>query len=169
VKTTNGSSWTTLGNVTYLGSASGVKSMAVFDDGNGPALYAGGTFTSIGGVPAKDIAKWQEGAWTSLGTGIFGPSGGVVYALASHDDRSGQALYVGGSFTTAGGLPASAIAKWQGGEWTSLGSLDWATPVWVGALRVFCDGNGSALYAGGQFGRVDGMPSLNIARWGCQP
>jgi hypothetical protein len=33
----------------------------VFDDGSGggPALYAGGVFTTAGGMPANNIAKWQ--------------------------------------------------------------------------------------------------------------
>ena len=30
-----------------------VTALAVFDDGSGPALYAGGGFTSMGGVAAN--------------------------------------------------------------------------------------------------------------------
>jgi len=32
--------------------------MTVFDDGSGPALYAGGFFTQAGGVPVNYIARW---------------------------------------------------------------------------------------------------------------
>jgi hypothetical protein len=40
-----------------------VFALTVFDDGTGPALYAGGTFNSAGGVPASRIAAWRcEGA-----------------------------------------------------------------------------------------------------------
>src|SRR3989304_1334503 len=36
-----------------------VYSMAVFHDGTEPALYAGGAFTTAGGVSAANIAKWN--------------------------------------------------------------------------------------------------------------
>ena len=37
----------------------GVFSLVAFGDGSGSALYAGGAFTSIGGVPATGIARWD--------------------------------------------------------------------------------------------------------------
>ena len=40
------------------------------------------------------------------------------YALAV----SGTDLYAGGYFTTAGGVPANCIAKWNGSAWSALGS-----------------------------------------------
>jgi hypothetical protein len=36
-----------------------VRALAVFDDGNGPALYASGDFTLAGGVAANYIARWD--------------------------------------------------------------------------------------------------------------
>ncbi len=42
----------------------------------------------------------------------------TVYALAV----SGTNLYAGGWFTTAGGVPANYIAKWDGSAWSALGS-----------------------------------------------
>ena len=41
-----------------------------------------------------------------------------VYALAV----SGTNLYAGGDFTTAGGVSANYIAKWDGSAWSALGS-----------------------------------------------
>jgi len=52
-----------------------VSTLAVFDDGGGPALYAGGGFTTAGGVGANRIAKWNPGlpgSWSALATGIPG-------------------------------------------------------------------------------------------------
>jgi hypothetical protein len=49
---------------------SGVDALAVFDDGTGPALYAGGLFGTAGGLPANRIAKMGRhsvdpgGQWT---------------------------------------------------------------------------------------------------------
>jgi hypothetical protein len=84
---------------------------------SGTDLYAGGTFTTAGGLPANRIAKWNGSAWSALGAGI-GPAGFTVYALTV----SGTDLYAGGDFTTAGGVPAIHIAKWNGSAWSPLGS-----------------------------------------------
>jgi hypothetical protein len=90
-----------------------VFALAVFDDGSGPALNAGGWFDTAGGVAVNNIARWDGNAWSALS----GPSGtgvsGGVYALAAFDDGSGPALYAGGRFDTAGGLPSSHIAAWR--------------------------------------------------------
>ncbi|MFH0982846.1 MAG: hypothetical protein V2A79_15090, partial [Planctomycetota bacterium] len=80
----------------------------VFDDGTGPALYAGGYFTWAGDVPANSIAKWNGTQWSALGSGM----NRYVHALTVFDDGTGPALYAGGSFTTAGGLASSYIASW---------------------------------------------------------
>ena len=47
-----------------------------------------------------------------------GWNGNVVYALAV--DGAGN-LYAGGEFTTAGGVTANNIAKWDGSAWSALG------------------------------------------------
>jgi hypothetical protein len=84
-----------------------VDALAVFDDGSGAALYAGGTFTSAVGVAANSIAKWNGSSWSALGSGV----NGTVNALTVFDDGSGPALYAGGSFNVS---PAgdSFLAKW---------------------------------------------------------
>jgi hypothetical protein len=33
--------------------------MAVYDDGDGPALYVGGDFSAAGGIPVNSIARWK--------------------------------------------------------------------------------------------------------------
>ena len=52
------------------GMNSTVVALTVFDDGTGAALYAGGMFTTAGGVSANSIAKWNGSAWSPLGSGI---------------------------------------------------------------------------------------------------
>src|SRR5262249_37765159 len=47
-----------------------VLALAVFDDGTGPALYAGGYFTEAGGVQVNHIAKWDGTQWSPLGSGM---------------------------------------------------------------------------------------------------
>ncbi len=135
-----------------------VLATAVFNSGTGPALYAGGLFTTAGGVAANRIAKWDGQNWTALGDG----ANDAVRALAVFDDGTGPALYAGGLFTTAGGVAANRIAKWDGTQWASLGT---GIDSFVLALAVFDDGRGPALYAGGDFITAGGRPSLYVGKW----
>jgi hypothetical protein len=73
-------------------------------------------------------------------------------------DGSGN-LYAGGTFTTAGGAPASRVARWDGMGWHALDSgMDGN----VNALAV--DGSGN-LYAGGLFATAGGAPASFVAGW----
>ncbi len=87
-----------------------------------------------------------------------------VHALTVFDDGTGAALYAGGWFTMAGGVAANRIAKWNGTQWSPLGS---GMNNEVDALTVFNDGTGAALYAGGSFTFAGGRPSSRIAAWRC--
>ncbi len=158
----DGASWSPLGE----GTNGEVLALTVFDDGSGPALYAGGIFTTAGGVPAKRVAKWDGKAWTTLGEGVDGVSSFWVYDFAVFDDGTGPALFVGGNFDTAGGLPANSIARWDGKSWSPVGGgVSGGTGGEVRALMVFNDGTGPALYAGGSF-TIAGDTTVNrIAKW----
>ncbi|MFH0982498.1 MAG: hypothetical protein V2A79_13310, partial [Planctomycetota bacterium] len=160
----NGTQWSALGSGMAGGTYLGVSALTVFDDGTGPALYAGGDFTTAGGVPASRIAKWNGTQWSALGSGMSGAYS-YVSALTIFDDGTGPALYAGGNFTTAGGVPANYIAKWNGTQWSALGSGMGGTEPNVIALTVFDDGTGPALYAGGWFTTAGGVPANYIAKW----
>jgi RHS repeat-associated protein len=125
--------------------------LALAMDGSGN-LYAGGGFTTAGGISASYIAKWNGRVWSALGSGM----NFWVSALAM--DGSGN-LYAGGGFTTAGGISASYIAKWNGTVWSALGS---GMNAWVYALAM--DGSGN-LYAGGGFTTAGGISANYIAKW----
>jgi hypothetical protein len=103
-----------------------VFAIRVYDDGSGPALYAGGTFTTSGGPALHSISKWNGLAWSPLAGGVSGGALPSVNALTVIDDGSGPALFAGGNFSSS---PAgdSSIAKWGGcsappSPWTDLGS-----------------------------------------------
>jgi hypothetical protein len=146
--------------------------MKVFNDGTGNALYVAGRFTSAGGVPANNVARWNGTSWSSLGTGSANGVINTVHALTVFDDGlgGGPALYAGGLFTTAGGVTANRIARWNGTSWSGLGTGS-ANGVGstVRALTVFDDGlgGGEALYAGGDFTSAAGgtVQANRIARW----
>jgi len=108
------------------------------------------------------VAKWDGSSWSPLGSGVSS----TVYALAVFDDGTGDALYVGGAFSTAGGAAVDGIAKWDGTSWTPLAvGLDSS----VSALAVFDAGlgDGPALIAGGNF-TISPAGDQHLARWqGC--
>jgi hypothetical protein len=117
-------------------------------------LYVGGDFTSIGGVSANYIAKWDGSKWSSLGMGLSAP----VSSLAV----MGASLYVGGSFSTAGQLEANRIARWDGNSWSAMtqGFVNGVNNN-VTALAV----KGRTLYVGGYFSNAGGAVARHIARW----
>ena len=78
------------------------------------------------------------------------------------DDGSGPALFAAGEFTTAGGVAAERVARWNGSSWSAPGSGVSDT---VLALAVFDDGSGPALYAGGEFTRAGGSVARHVAKW----
>jgi hypothetical protein len=159
----NGSSWSTLGSgvggITYPA----VLSLAAFDDGNGSALFAGGYFTMAGHVTANNIAKWNGSSWSAPGTGMPGQYSGSVSALTVFDDGSGPALYAGGKFTSAGGVATAKIAKWNGSNWSPLGSGIFGSE--LRALAVSDTGGGPALFAGGQFVKAIDSGDAYLAQW----
>src|SRR5690606_34508009 len=161
----DGSAWTPLSGGGVSGGpepgGTQIHTLAVFDDGSGPALYVGGNFTRAGGVPANRIDRWDGSAWTPRGEGVSSSSGMSVGTVSVFDDGTGPALYAGGSFLTAGGATVRGIARWDGAAWTPLGD-------WIGgvrALTVFDDGTGPALYAGGSFFAASGAIGNGMARW----
>ena len=144
-----------------------VRAMTTYDDGSGPALYIAGKFARAVQsnntiVHANNIARWDGESWSALGDGLEHSGLMSVLALQVFDDGGGPALYAAGSFTLADGQPAARIARWDGSEWSPLGSGFNTTPT---SLAVFDDGSGPALYAAGNFS-LSGSTTVNrIARW----
>ncbi len=154
----DGETWRALGS----GIGGQVDALCTFDDGSGPALYAAGSFTSAGGVSANRIAKWNGSAWSALGSGLGGGGSTRVAALTVFDDGSGRALYVAGTFASAGGVAAAGIAKYDASGWSALGS-GLNGPGY--AIAAFGSGESSALYVGGSFSAAGGQSASSIAQW----
>ena len=143
-----GGNWSPLGS----GFNNNVWALTVY---NGE-LIAGGSFTTAGGVNAKSIAKWNGNSWAPLGSGLeSGTSSPCVRAFTIYNGE----LIVGGIFTTAGGVNANNIAKWNGSSWSSLGSGMNYDGVYT--LTVY----NSELIAGGIFTTAGGVYANNIAKW----
>jgi hypothetical protein len=95
----------------------------------------------------SDDANWDP---RFAGAGV----NNTVRALA----WDGTNLYVGGDFSSAGGVAASRIARWNGTNWSTLGS---GMNNQVEALAW----DGTGLYAGGFFTTAGGVLASRIARW----
>ncbi len=98
-----------------------ITSSVVFDDDgpgpHAPALFVSGRFTSIGGIAANSLAKWNGTLWSPVGQGVTGVRDLVVY----DDDGPGPhlpALYTLGILNNT-----LSLLKWDGIQWTSLASL----------------------------------------------
>ena len=79
----------------------------------GPNLFVGGAFTRAGGTAVNYVARWDGTNWGDLDGGVtpvWIPYSSPVDALLVQSN----VLYVGGSFTTAGGVPATNVARWIG-------------------------------------------------------
>jgi hypothetical protein len=154
----NGMSWRGYGQGS-TGSGT-VTCAAFFDDGSGPALYIGGTFTQIGTIGCSGFACWRAGTWSAPPH----PAGGVA-ALAAFDDGTGPALYAAGEFHPVATSSAScAVARWDGRSWEYLGGVIRGFSGGL-ALAVFDDGSGPGLWLGGAFEALGDTRTARLAKW----
>lgn len=164
----DGSEWSAIEVDGAIGlTGGGVECFHVYDDGSGAALYIGGSFSSAGGLGVQRIVKWNGTAWERIVTadGDIGVSSSV-YAMATHDDGTGEKLYVGGNFAVAGNTVVNRIAAWDGESWSALaGTGGIGTERAVRAIQSFDDGSGATLIVGGQFRRAGGVLVNYIANW----
>ena len=134
-----GTQWVMLepGPIEPLNTSTGaVRSMEVFDDGTGPALFIGcsmSTFYGLGlGQPnnqpplshyGRTLRKWNGTVLTNVGGGVFAPTNPTAQdpfdacsasTLCSLAPLGRQALFVGGLFSAvnANAIPANNGALW---------------------------------------------------------
>lgn len=141
-----------------------ILALHVHDDGQGLALYAGGDFDSIGPKNLRDIGRY-DGTWDKMNAGTA--NSGAVLALATHDDGSGPALYVGGLFSQVGGVPADRLARWDGTTFNEVGGgIDGQHGRRVRALASYTPSGGVAeLHVGGNFLGAGGIATSDWIAW----
>jgi len=101
---------------------------------------------------AQRLFGGSSPGWKTINGGMNGP----VFALAIAPDGT---LYVGGSFTTAGGFTVNHVAKWSNTSWSP---VETGMDDTVLSLAVAPDGT---LYAGGYFTTAGGTTAIRIAKW----
>ncbi len=147
IATWNGSSWATVG--------SGLTATGFRVQPTATNVYVGGNFLYAGGILVNAIASWDGTSWGAIGTpGLMNGPSSIVRAL----DHDGTNLYAGGLFTYAGQTAATNIARYDGTNWTPLGS---GVNGSVNAIRVYK----AQVYAGGSFTSAGGAAAGNVAMW----
>jgi len=186
----DGHTWSPVGS----GLGAEILSLAIFDAGNGPRLYAGGFYGIVG--LSETLAVWDGSSWNE----VEGSPYSWVSQLAVSDVAGTHELYAtspipdyvtrwdgqtwrpvgeglasvawdmevfddgSGEALYAGGF-LSALMAFDGIEWRSVGDSGFVDST-ILALQQFDDGSGGALYVGGAFTRVPGIiDAPHVARW----
>lgn len=155
----SGNTWSALEN--GMGTST-VKALALFDGD----LYAGGAFANMGGVTVSNVARWNGTAWEGLAAGVSGGTVPSVNTLLGSD--TDHALYVGGSFDTAGSITVGSIARWTDTGWASLSTGVAAVQSSITSVNALAR-MGNCLYVGGFFSVVShaslSTPGSYLACW----
>jgi hypothetical protein len=127
-------------------------------------VYVGGIFDTIGGISAKNIARWDGNTWHALNAGVYNdPSDSTSYVSAISVNASD--VYIGGLFVYPSGLAVNNVARWDGSAWNSLGYGTSGTFPQVMAIVV----RGTNVFVGGEFLQVsdsNGSYTVgHIAEW----
>ncbi len=124
---------------------------------DGVTVYVVGNFTTIGGVAANRVARWDGSNFNAMGTGAALP---INVVTVGYDGN----VYVGGSFASVGGVAnTDGIAYWSGSVWNAMGTGVSSGVATVDAIAIGKDGN---VYVGGQFSGMGGVANTSgIAAW----
>ncbi len=123
------------------------------------AVFAGGSFVTIGGLLRARIAKLSTQGWGQANGAFTATANASVWTLTTH----AGALYVGGDFTTIGNAPRNYIAKLST---TGSGSVDssWNPSANAEVYALAVASGATGLYVGGRFGQIGGQNRSCIAK-----
>jgi hypothetical protein len=119
------------------------------------------TVSPISGIASlKDTIPTE--AWKQLS--LLTPDDGSARVTCMVQDSAGN-IYIGGTFTQLGSIPAANIAKWDGTTWSGLGVGLPGTISHPDGVVSGLWADGLNIYAVGDFVAGDGAPSNYIAKW----
>lgn len=123
-------------------------------------LVAGGYFSVAGTKFVNNLATWNGTDWEPFGHPDYNGIIGEIIALTTMTNGD---LIVGGHSFSTGTQFMSGIARWNGTEWSAVGT----SPTkmfdgWVTGLAVHANGD---LIVVGSFITAGGVSTTGIARW----
>ncbi len=125
-------------------------------------IYAVGAFTSMGGVGGtRGIARWDGEQWNSVAGGL---DNGTIYDIVIGDGGpfyTNRVVYIGGDFTSVGGLTCYRIAVYDpvADTWDDIGQDDGVD----GNVQDLAIDREGRLYLGGAFADSElGTITLNL-------
>ncbi|MEK6303669.1 MAG: hypothetical protein AABO41_23435 [Acidobacteriota bacterium] len=78
----------------------------------------------------------------------------------------GKDVYVGGRLASAGGVPVSGIARWDGVTWSNVGGgIDFCRGIFCFPTAYALEVKGDELIVGGNFGSIGGVLANKVAKW----
>lgn len=81
-----------------------VNSVYVHNPGDSQVVVVGGDFSTAGGQPALNIARFDSGAWSPMGDGLNNYVGAVSMFRGE--------VFATGQFSASGSLDAGRVARW---------------------------------------------------------
>ena len=143
--------WVPFGNANWVDGS--VRSLAWYRG----HLYAAGNFylKTPTGFPGTTLMRSDGQQWVP----VEGAPWGEIHTLAVFGDR----LIVGGTFGSVGGQLTSAIAGYDGTQWSTVGDAGGHSQPALLVHKLFVQDG--VLYAAGRFESIAGVPARSIARW----
>jgi len=149
-----------------------VKALTATSDGR---LYAGGRFGNLENIPAADNIAYlpQGGTWHAMGSG-GGPCGCALDAYVRGLTANGTDVFVGTEGSNVDGIAqADHVVKWDGSDWSAMGSNHGGADGWFPAATNVYDlaSVGSHVFATGTFqnangdGRADNIAFFDGSTW----
>ncbi len=170
----DGTQFHSLGTGWAFNSVNSVFSMTASDFLGTDRVFFGGFFETLGGQPSGGVGMWDGTTLTPIVTSMpiltqpgTNPPQTInpqVFSMIVHDDGmgGGRQLYIGGRFNVVDGVSALNVARWDGTNWTAVGTNLGHTIVSaeVQTMKIW---NGE-LYVGGFNLRVNGALA-QVAKW----
>ena len=143
-----------------------VKALTATSDGT---LYAGGRFGNLENIAAADNVAYlpQGGTWLPMGSG-GGPCTCALDAYVRGLTTNGTDVFVGTEGSNVDGIAqADHVAKWDGSDWSAVGSNTSGADGWFPAATNIYDlaSVGSNLFATGTFQNADGDARADNIAW----
>ncbi|MDX2118281.1 MAG: GC-type dockerin domain-anchored protein [Planctomycetota bacterium] len=122
-------------------------------------LYIGGYFNVAGAVIANGVAMWDGFEWRALGSGVANSVPFQSFDVREICALKNGDIVIAGRFTSAGGVPAQGIARWDGHAWHAM-----TTSPLSGVSSLVALPSGELLVCG-SFAQIDGLTMNGVARW----